>query len=168
MQAVFRLMQLLAIVVWVGGLIFFAFVLAPTAFHTLPSVHLAGAVVGASLRVFDVIALGCGVVFLAATGLIFRPEGPRMRGRFTLEFLLVGAMLVATAYIHWNILPAMDGDLATAGGDISTLAATSPAHLHFDRLHQRSERVEGGVLLLGLALVFQLSRKPAQGDDRLR
>jgi uncharacterized membrane protein len=36
MQGVYRLLQLLAMVVWAGGLIFFAFVLAPTAFHTLP------------------------------------------------------------------------------------------------------------------------------------
>ena len=45
-----RLIQLLAIVVWVGGIAFFAFVLAPTAFSVLPSAHEAGLIVGATLR----------------------------------------------------------------------------------------------------------------------
>ena len=76
MQGFLRLLQLLSMVVWAGGLIFFAFVLAPTAFHTLPTVHLAGGIVGACLRVFDIVALVCGGIFLAVTALMFRtPAG---------------------------------------------------------------------------------------------
>ena len=37
-----RFLMLLSLVVWIGGLIFFAFVLAPTAFQVLPSTHIAG------------------------------------------------------------------------------------------------------------------------------
>jgi len=40
-----RYLMLLSLIVWIGGLIFFAFVLAPTAFHVLPSTQLAGNVV---------------------------------------------------------------------------------------------------------------------------
>src|SRR5450756_1690119 len=111
MQGFLRLMQLLSMVVWAGGLIFFAFVLAPTAFHTLPTIHLAGAVVGASLKVFDVVALVCGAIFLIVTGLMFRKAPMRTRGRYEMEFLLAGVMVLATAYIHWNIIPNMDADM---------------------------------------------------------
>jgi uncharacterized membrane protein len=156
-----RLLQFLAMVVWVGGLCFFAFVLAPTAFATLPSVHEAGLIVGAALRVFDVVGLVCGAVFLAATALLFRSAKMRIRGRYEMEFILAAVMLVATAYIHWNILPAMDYDRAQAGGDITTVDPTNPSRLHFDKLHTRSERVEGTVLFIGLGVVFLMSREHA-------
>jgi uncharacterized membrane protein len=159
MAGVLRLLQLLAMTVWAGGLIFFAFVLAPTAFHTLPSVHLAGAVVGASLKVFDVLAMACGAVFLAVTALMFRAAPNRTRGRYEMEFLLTGVMLVFTAYIHWNIIPAMDAETARVGGDVSTADSGNPAKIHFDKLHVRSERVEGAVLFISLGVLFLMSRE---------
>ncbi len=159
-----RLLQLLALTIWVGGLIFFAFILAPTAFGTLPSIREAGLVVGASLRVFDVVAVGCGAVFLLATSILFSRAPLRIRGRYEMEFLLAAVMLVATAYIQWNILPSMEIDRHLAGGDITFVDASNPAHVHFDKLHRRSERVEGGVLLLGLGVVFLVSREQASPD----
>jgi uncharacterized membrane protein len=165
MPGVLRLLQLLSMVVWAGGLIFFAFVLAPTAFHTLPTVHLAGAMVGASLKVFDVVALVCGGVFLAVTALMFRSAAMRIRGRYEMEFLLAGVMLLATAYIHWNVIPSMDADMAQAGGDIDKVETTNPARVHFDKLHVRSERVEGVVLFLSLGVLFLMSREQLALED---
>jgi uncharacterized membrane protein len=165
MQGLLRLVQLLTMVIWAGGLIFFAFVLAPTAFHTLPTIHLAGAVVGASLKVFDVLAMVCGAIFLGVTALMFRKAHMRTRGRYEMEFLLAGVMLVGTAYIHWNVIPAMDVDTARAGGDIATAAADNPAKIHFDKLHVRSERVEGFVMLLSLGVLFLMSREQMQIED---
>ena len=129
MLGLLRFVQLFAMCCWVGGLIFFAFVLAPTAFHTLPSVHLAGLVVGESLRVFDVLALVCGSLFLLATALMFRTAAMRVRGRYEMEFLLAGVMLLGTAYLHWNILPAMDADQRLGSGDIASTPADYPAHV---------------------------------------
>lgn len=162
MRSLMRLLQLLAMVVWVGGIIFFAFVLAPVSFRTLPSVYLAGAVVGASLKTFDWIALICGAVFLLATALIYVQSPMRLKGRYELQFLLTGVMVVATAFLQWSILPSMDRDRAQAAGDISTAPMTSPARIHFDRLHKRSEHLEGTILLLGLGVVFLLSREESR------
>jgi len=44
-----RFLMLLSLVVWLGGLIFFSFVVAPTLFSVLPTRHLAGSVVSRSL-----------------------------------------------------------------------------------------------------------------------
>jgi len=153
-----RWLQLLAMVVWVGGIIFFAFVLAPVSFHTLPSVQLAGSVVGATLKVFDLIAFGCGLLFLSVTGWLYVQSPMRLKGRYELELLLAGIMMLATAYLHWGILPPMDRDRAQAGGDISTVAPDNPARIHFDRFHSRSEHVEELVLIVGLGMLFLLSR----------
>jgi uncharacterized membrane protein len=151
-----RLAQMLAMIVWVGGIIFFAFVLAPVAFHTLPSIHEAGLVVGD----FDIVALVAGALFLVSTGLLSRGARHSIKRRYGIEFLLAGVMILATAYIHWSILPHMDADRMQAGGDIALVAPNSVPRADFDRLHQRSERLEGAVLLLGLAVVFLLSREP--------
>ncbi len=161
MGSLVRFLQLLALTIWVGGLIFFAFILAPVAFHTLPSIREAGLVVGAALRVFDLVAVACGIVFLLGTAALFRGAPMRLRGRYEMEFLLAGVMLLATAYLHWNILPAMESDRRLAGGDMTLVDVSHPARVHFDKLHARSERLEGGVLLLGLAVVFLVSREQA-------
>ncbi len=66
---VLRYLNLLSLVVWIGGIIFFAFVLAPTVFAVLPTHQLAGNVVSRSLSVLHWMGLACGLVF-AATSLI--------------------------------------------------------------------------------------------------
>lgn len=159
MPTLLRLLQMLTLTIWVGGLIFFAFILAPVAFHTLPSIREAGLIVGASLRIFDLFALVSGALFLIATAALFQRVPKRIRGRYKIEFLLAAVMLLATAYIHWNILPAMDSDRRLAGGDINLVEASHPARVHFDKLHSRSERIEGTVLVLGLAVVFCVARE---------
>ena len=163
MTGLLRLLQLLTMAMWVGGLAFFAFVLAPTAFHLL-AIHDAGLVVGASLKVFDRIALGCGVVFLAATALLFRVSPKRIKGRYEMEFLLALVMTLGTGYLAWNIIPAMDQDQRLAGGDVNAAEPTNPARLHFERLHGRSEKVAGTVLLLGLGVLFLMSREHVRVD----
>jgi len=161
MSTLARTLRLLSIVVWGGGIIFFAFVLAPIAFSLLPSQHLAGIVVGGTLRVLDVIGLVCGAIFILITiGLYKRSRPPLHRG-YELQVLLAAIMLLATAYLHAGILPAMEQDRIQAGGDIEAAPLTNPAKLHFETLHKRSERVEGAVLFLGLGVVVLLARETA-------
>jgi uncharacterized membrane protein len=164
MQGLLRFIQLLTMTLWVGGLSFFAFILAPTAFSVLPTQHEAGLVVGASLRLFDIVALVVGGLFLGATALLFRQSPMRIRGRYEMEFLLAGVMLLATAYVHFNVEPSMEQDRLHAGGDINAVAVTNPARIHFDALHKRSERAEGGALLLGLLVLFLMSREQVRVD----
>ena len=151
-----KVIRLLALIVWVGGLIFFAFVVAPVAFRTLPSSHEAGLVVGASLRVLHRMGLIAGAAFLLATAAGTRPS------RGWIAAVLVALMMMLTAASQWGILPRMEADRAAAGGDIAAVDVNGPARLHFDQLHRLSERVEGGVLLLGLAVsvVLGLEKDP--------
>src|SRR5215469_645621 len=98
MQTVLRALRLLVMVLWVGGLCFFAFVVAPVAFRVLPSAHEAGLVVGGTLKILHWIGLIGGVVFCLATAwLWFRAEVPARVG-FALEFVLTAVMLIVTAY----------------------------------------------------------------------
>jgi hypothetical protein len=154
-----RFLRLLSIVVWVGGIIFFAFVLAPVAFSLLPSQHMAGTVVGGSLRVLDIIGLVCGAIFWLATAVLFGGSAPIHKRRYESQLLLSAVMLLATAYLHAGILPAMERDRVQTGGDIEAASSNNPAKIHFERLHKRSERLEGAILFLGLGLVLLTARE---------
>ena len=159
MQTVLRALRLYAMVAWVGGLVFFAFVVAPVAFHSLASTHEAGLVVGGTLRVLHLIGLIGGGVFCASTSLLwFRAEVPA-RVSFAIQLALVGVMLAVTAYSQFQILPAMERDRMVAGGEIETASLENAGRVDFERLHGLSERLEGLVLLCGLGVVFFLSRE---------
>ncbi len=147
-----RVLRLLSMVVWVGGLIFFAFVMAPTAFRVLPSTHLAGTVVAGTLAILnEKIGVICGLVFIAAIpwGVMSR-KSARL---FLAEIACVAGMLAATMVVQWKIVPAMERDRVAAGGDVDAAAPDSPARLDFERLHPISEKVEGAALFLGLGVV---------------
>ena len=51
----------------------------------------------------------------------------------------------------------MERDRIAAGGAIDTTTPDNPYTAHFNRLHNRSENVEGGVLLLGLVSVVLIA-----------
>jgi len=159
MPTLLRTLRLLTIVLGVGGIAFFAFVLAPVAFHLLPSAHEAGIVVGGTLRVLHLIGLVCGFLFCGASAILFRQAAPNVKGGYEAQILLAAVMLLATAYLQANVLPAMERDRTQAGGAIETAPLTSPARIHFEKLHKRSEQVEGGIFFLGLGIVFLMARE---------
>ena len=47
----------------------------------------------------------------------------------------------------------MERDRIAAGGEIDTADISNPNTIHFNNLHNRSERVEGVILLLGITTV---------------
>jgi Domain of unknown function (DUF4149) len=159
MQILLRALRLFAMVAWVGGLGFFAFVLAPVAFHSLPSAHEAGIVVGGTLRVLHWIGLLGGAIFYVATGLLWLRAGVTARVEFAIEMILAGMMMAGTFYSQFKILPAMEVDRALAGGAVETAPVGNAGRVDFERLHRLSERLEEFVFFCGLGVVFVLSRE---------
>lgn len=147
-----RTLRLLALILWVGSILFFAAVLAPTAFHVLPSAQQAGLVVGASLHSLHSIGLWCGIAIIVALRLIKdRPY------RLKSQLGLVVAMMALTYASNAFILAPMERDRAAASGYISALTPDSPLRQDFDARHAWSTRVEVGVLLCGLALTVLIA-----------
>ena len=152
MQGFLRLMQLLSMVVWAGGLVFFAFVLAPTVFSpaVLSQVHglaLPAAIVGSTLRQLHWIGLISGLLFaVCVLALGLRSKLVKY------ELLAIVLMLLLTAFSQFSIIPRMDRDRQQAG-EIDSLPVSNAVRMHFDSLHQQSEKVEGLVMLCGLGLV---------------
>ena len=150
-----RFLMLLSLVVWIGGLIFFAFVLAPTAFSipdVLPNTHLAGNVIGRALGKLHWIAIFSGAVFLV-TSLLYSRFTNGTAHVFAARHVLLCLMLALTLISQFGIIPRMDV-LRASLGDVRSAPIDNPERVQFDALHVWSTRVEGAVLLLGLVLVY--------------
>ena len=154
-----RFLMLLSLACWIGGLIFFAFVLAPTAFNipaVLPNTHLAGNVVGRALGMMHWIAIISGIVYLVSSMLYSRFTDGTAHV-FALRHVLLCLMLALTLISQFGIIPRMDV-LRASLGEVSAAPIDSPARVQFDSLHVWSTRVEGAVLLLGLVVVYMTAR----------
>jgi len=150
-----RFVMVLSLVVWIGGLIFFAFVLAPTAFtipDVLPNTHLAGNVVGRALGKLHWIAIFSGVIFLLSS-LLYSRMTDGTAHVFATRHVLICLMLALTLFSQFWIIPRMD-TLRASVSDFVAVPLTDPARVQFDALHVWSTRVEGAVLLLGLVAVY--------------
>jgi uncharacterized membrane protein len=147
--------MLLSLVVWIGGLIFFAFVLAPTAFNipaVLPNTHLAGNVVRIALSKLHWIAIVSGIVFLISS-LLYSRLTDGTAHVFAARHVLLCAMLVLTLVSQFGIMPRMD-TLRASLGEVSAAPIDNPERIQFDALHVWSTRVESAVLLLGLVVAY--------------
>src|SRR3974390_3167478 len=97
-----RYLMLLSLVVWIGGLIFFAFVLAPTVFAVLPTRQLAGNVVSRSLGALHWMAISCGLIF-AITSMIDSHVVNGVVAPFALRNLLIYVMIILTLVAMFGI-----------------------------------------------------------------
>jgi uncharacterized membrane protein len=154
-----RFLMLLSLVVWIGGIIFFAFVLAPAVFNPsiLPTRQLAGNVVNRSLGILHWMGIVCGVLF-AITSMINAHAASGSAEPFALRNLLVYAMILLTLASMFAIGAKMQV-LRSQMAVIDEVPHDDPRRLEFNRLHIWSTRIEGTVLLLGLAVVFLTARR---------
>ena len=147
-----RFLIMLSLIVWLGGLIFFAFVLAPTVFSALPTRHLAGSVVSPSLTRLHWMGMVAGFVFLTCSMLYARTNTGSAHP-LALRHILLYVMLALTIASQFGITPKMIA-LRNSLGEIDRVSLTDPARVQFDALHQWSTRLEGGVFLMGLVVVY--------------
>jgi len=150
-----RYLMLLSLIVWLGGLIFFAFVLAPTAFTVLPTRHLAGNLVAGSIHSLHWMGFIAGLVYLGSSLVYARLSTGSFR-LFAARHAIIVLMLVLTLISQFGIVPRM-ATLRASMGEIDSVPPDNPARIEFDALHAWSTRLEGGVLLLGLVATYLTS-----------
>lgn len=154
---VLRFFMLLALAVWVGGIIIFAAAVAPTLFKVLPTRHLAGAVVTRSLGILHWMGIICALVFLITSMLnsysafgAAHPLAPRHG--------LVYVMLALTVVSQFVVSAKMVA-LRAAMGEIDLVPIADARRIAFNQLHAWSTRLESGVLILGLVVLFLVARR---------
>jgi uncharacterized membrane protein len=155
-MSVLRFFMLLSMVIWVGGIIFFSFVVAPALFSVLPTRHLSGLVVTRTLTSLHWMGVVCGGIFLICSMfLAYHTSGSVQAG--AARNLLVFAMVVATLVSQMGVGTKMAA-LRAEMGEIDKIPVTDPRRVAFNHLHQWSTRLEVIVLLLGLATLYVIAR----------
>jgi hypothetical protein len=155
-----RYAGLLALTLWVGGLVVLGAIGAPAIFAVLAARHvagdrvIAGAIFGEILGRFHLLAYACGVVLmgsLIARGIM----GPRPI-MFAVRLAIAFVMLIATAYsglvVSANIAR-VQAEIGAAAP--SSLAPEDPRRVAFGRLHALSTGLAVVPVLGGLFLLFR-------------
>lgn len=156
---VLRYAGLLALTVWVGGLVVLGGIAAPSTFDVLAARQaadhraLAGAVFGEALRRFHLVSYGCAAVVIA-TLLARSVLGPRPRG-FAVRMAVAAVMACATLGSGAVVSPRISRLQAAIGVSPSSLAVSDPRRAAFGRLHAISTGLLFVPLLGGLFLLYR-------------
>ncbi len=156
-MAILRFLMLLSLVVWLGGLIFFSFVVAPSLFSILPSRHLAGTVVTRALASLHWMGVVSGVVF-AVCSMVYTNATQGSPEPLAARHIIVYLMLALTIASQFGISPKMHA-LRAAMVKVDDVPQDDPRRVEFNRLHAWSTRLEGGVFLAGLVLLLLTARR---------
>ena len=149
-----RFLMSLSLILWIGGILFFVLVMARTLFAVLPR-HLAGSVVNPTLNQLHWIGIVCGIMFLASS-LVYSRLTTGDFHFFAVSNVLIVLMLLLTCISQFAVTPQM-APLRTQMAAMESVPAALQAQ--FDALHAWSTRLEGGVLLLGVVLVYLSARE---------
>ncbi len=158
-----RFLRLLALGLWLGAFFFFAAAIAPLLFSVLPTRAMAGLVVGRALSSLHWIGIGCALVFLLASVLMALFQGGS--APFRRRDLLLAAMLAITLYLQFGYQPKML-KLRDGMGIIDNVPVDDPRRVEFNRMHVWSERLEGAVFFLGVALLYLVVREQETSPRR--
>ena len=158
-----RLVYVLALAVWLGGMTMLGAVVAPTIFQTLQAADpgsgraLAGLAFAAILTRFHFVAYGCGILLLV-TLVAMALLGPRPK-QVAIRFAIVAAMLLVSAYSGVVVLGEIDTIQREVGTLPSRLPEGDPRRVRFDALHQLSTRLMMVDLIGALALLYWEARE---------
>lgn len=161
-----RYVYVLALVVWLGGMLVLGAIVAPATFQVLqaaaPSTGraLAGDLFGQILHRFHYVSYAAGgalLATLAAMALL----GPRPRA-FFLRVALATAMLLISLYSGLVVLSTIDAIQLEVGHLPSLLPLGDARRLRFDQLHQLSTRLMMVNVAGALALLYWEARDHGQ------
>lgn len=153
-----RYAALLALTVWVGGLVALGSIAAPATFDVTAQRGvadgrvLAGAIFGEILRRFHRTSYMCAAVLLLSL-ITRRILGPRPH-RLGIRVLLASIMLAATLYSGTVVSRRIETLQQQRGAAPSSLAADDPRRVEFGRLHAFSTSLQLIPLLGGLTLIW--------------
>ena len=112
---------------------------------------------GKSLTILHWMGLISGVVYLVSS-MAYSQMTRGTTHPFAARHVLIVLMLLLTAVSQFGITPRMVA-LRTSFVDIDRIPTDDPGRIEFNALHKWSERMEGGVLLLGLAVLYLTARQ---------
>ena len=158
-----RYLYVVALVLWVGGLVSAGALVAPSVFGVLQSWDasegrmLAGQVFGDVLRRLTWLSYAMAVIMFV-TLTLHRLLGARPL-RYGLRVGIMTMMMLLMMAIGLYLLPGVNAIQAQVTGPVSQLAAADPLRVEFERLHGLSNILFSITALGGLALCWWEARE---------
>ena len=158
-----RYLALVALVVWVGGMVILGLLVAPQTFRVLQASSpadgriLAGALFGAILRQFHLVTYACGAVLFVCL-FVMKFLGPPPHA-FVARVAIVAIMLALTLYSGVPVTRELARVQSQVSGPVSQLSKEDPRRVQFDRLHRTSTMLMTVNMGLGLVLLFWYVRE---------
>lgn len=149
--------MLLALVLWIGGIVYFGAVVAPALFTILPTHDLAGKVVSRSLERLHLIGIICGFLFLACS--IAYNYFAKGNARILSPSHIAIALMIVLTFVAQDLVAERMLRLRNDIGVIDNVPDTDPRRVEFNRLHVWSTRLEGTILVLGLGVLYGTARR---------
>jgi uncharacterized membrane protein len=154
MSALLRYLLLLALVVWIGGIIFFSFIASPSIFKVLPREQ-AGQVVGDIFQKYHLLGyISCLVSLGCLVGLKQMGTVPGVGSAMMLLILMGGIQVTMGTVIGPQVTQARDVARATAPGP-----EQERLEKKFRGMHAISMVLNLVLLALGLLLLFWLASR---------
>jgi hypothetical protein len=137
-----------SLAVWIGMMVFFAGVIAPTVFRVLPR-ELAIALQNAVFPKYFMIGAVCGGVYFLATLIHGRRRASHslLGWKLVLPLLLSAVGTLVFLYCGWSLTPQIQQLASTSATDPNAASALKT-------LHSLSVQLNGGVLLALLLLLI--------------
>ena len=153
-----RYLYVVALVLWVGGLIVAGALVAPSVFGVLQAWNesqgrvLAGQVFGEVLLRLTWLSYAMGVIMFV-TLTLHRLLGARPL-RYGVRVGIMGVMLVMMLAMGFYIIPQVNAIQAQVAGPVSALPESDARRVEFDKLHGLSNILFSITAIGGLALCF--------------
>lgn len=154
---VLRDARLLLIALWLGGAVFFSFVVAPSAFGVLPSRALAGAVVNRTLGVINV---GGVFVSLALLASAFFVAGAASRRALRVEAAMLVVLGATCAVGRWVVAARLEVLRVAMRRPVDDVPPDDPLRVAFASLHGYSVAVLLIGMIAALAALLLIAHRP--------
>ena len=158
-----RYLYVVALVVWVGGLVTAGAIVAPSVFGVLQAWNaaegrvLAGQVFGAVLLRLTWLSYAMAfIMFITLT--LHRLLGARPL-KYGVRVGIMGVMLLMMVATGFWLIPQVNAIQAEVSGPVSALADTDPRRVEFNRLHGLSNILYSITAIGGLALCWWEARE---------
>lgn len=148
MVYILKFLHLLSLVVWIGGIIFFSLIAAPSIFKVL-SRETAGDVVGDIFPKYWIMGYICSIMALLTLFIISAKENtlPKLR-------ILILAIMLATTFYSGLVVGNKARQIKAQIRSMEDSPQRESLTERFKIIHRRSTILNGIVLLLGLTVIF--------------
>ncbi|MBI3353801.1 MAG: DUF4149 domain-containing protein [Nitrospirae bacterium] len=147
-MTIIRFIHLLSLVIWIGGMIFFSFIAAPSIFKALPR-ETAGNVVGDIFPKYWLMGYLCSITSLATIIMLSYMEK-------SYPLLRVSLLVLMTALTFYSglVVGANAREVKAQIRMVDDVSKKEILKSEFNALHKRSTILNISILILGLAVIF--------------